>query len=230
LTSDERVQLILGHLAQVSRERQARGADSSLALRAQAIRRFQTERFRQTYVDLLTNPTTRPAAEFFLDELYGTQDFLARDAQFQRIVPSIVKLFSADVAETVALLAELHSLSETLDTRMARELHPGKAVDAETYGVAWRAVGELDLRSRQIDCVGLIGQRLIRYTTHPALGRALRLMRLPARAAKLHDLQAFLERGFDTFGALPDPQGFLATVQGRERRTAATLFTPPQKS
>jgi subtilisin family serine protease len=48
--------------------------------------------------------------------------------------------------------------------------------------------------------VGLVGQALVRYTTHPTLGRMLKMMRLPARAAGLSALQTFLETGFSTFG------------------------------
>jgi hypothetical protein len=225
VNSEERIQHILGYLRSVDRERERRARDPLLAERAQAVRAFQADRLRKTHAALLADPQTRPAARFFLDELYGAQDFFERDRQVQRIVPTLVRLFSADVAETVALMVELHALSEQLDTRMAECLAPGTVSD-EHYARAWRQVGEPALRDRQIDCVKLVGHRLIRYTTHPSLGRALRLMRLPAKAAGLQDLQAFLERGFEAFGGLSDPKGFLQTVQERERRLALALFDP----
>lgn len=208
----------------VHHEREQRRIDPALGERAQAVRRFQAARFRQTYADLLAQPATGEAAHFFLNELYGDQDFLDRDAQFRRIVPALVRLFSDDVVSTVRQLAELHALSEQLDTRMARTLQPGEALDAARYAQAWRHVGEPALRERQILLVGEVGRSLTRYTTHPKLGRALRMMRLPAKAAGLSALQSFLERGFDTFGALPDAAGFLDTIQHRERQLAAQLF------
>lgn len=42
-------------------------------------------------------------------------------------------------------------------------------------------------------------------------------MRAPARAAGLDALHGFLERGFDTFAALREPQTFLDTLATRER-------------
>jgi hypothetical protein len=225
VTSEERIKGILSFLHAVAHERQQRRADPALAARAQEIREYQANRFRRTYQDLLSSPATRMAVHFFLDELYGSQDFLQRDAQFERIVPTIVRLFSADVAQTVSLLAELHALSETLDSRMAQCMPEGLPLNAITYAQAWRQVGEPHLRERQIACVGLIGQSLVRYTTHPALGHALRLMRLPARAAGLKDLQAFLERGFETFGGLSNPQAFIDVIQERERHLAQKLYS-----
>lgn len=217
---------ILAHLDAVNRQRALRASDPALASHAAAVRRFQTERFRTTYQDLLAREPTRAAAGFFLEELYGVHDFVDRDAQFRRIVPAIVRLFSADVVQTVTWLAELHGLSERLDTEMARALPAAGSppVEAEAYGEAWRRVGQPEARERQIALVGQIGRALIRYTRHPALGKALRVMRLPARAAGLHALQAFLERGFDTFGALSDPEAFIETILSRERAIAGKLF------
>ena len=54
----------------------------------------------------------------------------------------------------------------------------------------------------------------------------LKLMRGPAQAAGLSDLQRFLESGFDAFGAMRGASEFLALVAQRERALAAALFEP----
>jgi hypothetical protein len=215
---------ILGHLHTVRQERALREAEPELGQRAQLIRHYQAERLRRTHADLLGQAPTRPAALFFLEQLYGTQDFVERDAQFARIVPAIVRLFSAEVGNTVAHLAELHALSERLDTAMARALPDSGVVSAPAYDMAWRRVGQREQRVRQLDLVHIIGQALQHYTRHPKLGRALKLMRFPARAAGLHALQQFLETGFDTFARLPSPEVFMQTIVMRERREMHRLF------
>ena len=215
---------IVSRLDAVASERRLRAGDATLASRSRAVREYQARRMRQTHADLLASPTTRAAALFFLGELYGEQDFLERDAQFRRVVPALVRLFSAQVVQTVDQLAELHALSERLDTRMAQAFAGEPPLDDARYAQAWRTVGEPGSRTRQIELVGHIGEALVLHTRHPTLGRALRMMRLPARAAGLLSLQGFLERGFDTFAAMPDPQGFLDTVCTREARHAAQLF------
>ena len=194
-----------------------------MAARCTALREWQAARLRRTHADLLNTAATREAAQFFLDQLYGSQDFLDRDVQFARIVPVIARLFSADVRRTVMHLAELHALSETLDTAMALTL-AHTAVNSVCYRQTWLAVGRRNDRERQIELVGLIGKSLMRYTRHPSLGRALRLMRLPAKAAGLNALQRFLETGFATFGALPDPQAFVDALCTAERLEAQQLF------
>jgi hypothetical protein len=54
----------------------------------------------------------------------------------------------------------------------------------------------------------------------------LHMMRGPARAAGLGDLQRFLETGFDTFGAMRGAEAFLGAVQSREQALVDALFDP----
>jgi hypothetical protein len=56
------------------------------------------------------------------------------------------------------------------------------------------------------------------------LRSSLKLMRAPARAAGLEDLQGFLERGFSAFAAMRGASDFLAVVDRRERALMAALF------
>lgn len=214
---------ILGHLQQVEGERRARGAEPALAARAKALKAYQRDRFARTHADLLAHPRYAAAARFFLDDLYGPQDFAERDAQFARIVPALVRLFPHEVVTTVDALAELHALSETLDSAMSRHLGSDE-VDATTYQAAWQATGRAADRSRQVALVVSLGQQLDRYTRNRLLRHSLKLMRGPAKAAGLSSLQSFLERGFDTFGAMGGSTDFLRLIEQRERALMQALF------
>jgi hypothetical protein len=202
-------------LQAVEAERHARDHDRALAARVLALKRYQQARFRLTYADLLASPRYAATAQFFLEELYGPGDFRARDAQFARIVSALVRLFPPDVVDTVQRLAELHALSESLDTQLARHL-PSPGLDADTYALAWRACGNAARRQEQIDLTVAVGKPLLR--------QSLRMMRGPAQLAGLSDLQRFLECGFDTFKAMRGADEFLATVQSREQALAQALF------
>lgn len=188
-----------------------------------ALKAWQQARFRRTYADLLMNPRYAAAARFFLDELYGPHDFSRRDAQFARVVPALVRLFPAEIVHTVATLGELHALSESLDTAMGLEL-PDPAFDDPSYAQAWRRTGRTEDRERQIALTLEVGQALDRYTRKPTLALSLRMMRAPARAAGLSELQGFLESGFDTFAAMRGAEPFLDCIGERERRFAHALF------
>ncbi|MFN9744570.1 MAG: FFLEELY motif protein [Betaproteobacteria bacterium] len=219
---------ILRDLQAVAAERSARAADAALARSADAVKRYQHARFGVTYADLMAQPRYAAAAEFFLTDLYGPADFSDRDDQFGRIVPALVRLFPEHIVDTVAQLAELHALSERLDTAMARQRIAsgvtGPAIGGADYGAWWRAVGEPPSRDRQIGLMVSVGQALDRYTRNRLLRQSLRLMRGPAAAAGLGALQGFLERGFDTFRDMAGAEVFLSTIALRERSLAAQLF------
>jgi hypothetical protein len=214
---------ILDTLHTVDAQRAQRARDPALAERVQAVKHYQHERFQRTYADLLGSPRYGAAARFFLEDLYGPADYSRRDSQFARVVPALVRLFPKEVVHTVLTLGQLHALSETLDTAMGRAVGPG-AVDPAAYTAAWQAVGRPADRERQIGLMREVGDALDGYTRNPLLRRALHLMRAPARLAGLSELQAFLERGFDTFREMRGARPFLDTVVERERALAAELF------
>ncbi|MBS0440972.1 MAG: hypothetical protein JSR38_03405 [Proteobacteria bacterium] len=216
-------QAILSQLAIVRSEREARTADSALGETVRALKAYQQQRFSRTYADLLASSRYAGASRFFLDELYGPQDFSERDAQFARVVPALVRLFPHELVETVAVLARLHALSETLDSTMGRHLL-GRQVDRSTYTEAWQLTGRAEAREEQIRLTLAVGRDLDRLTRKPLLRTTLHLMRGPARAAGLPALQQFLETGFDTFKAMDGAEEFLAIVGARERALAAALF------
>lgn len=218
---DPVAQAILDCLDAVARER-ARRAAEGLEARCTALKAFQQQRFRLAYADLLATPRYAGAARFFLEELYGPRDYRRRDQQFQRIVKPLVRLFPAEVVDTVAQLARLHSLSEGLDTRMTRALPEGFA--PADYVRAWQQVGDEEGRAQQIRLTLGVGRALDVYTRKPLLRGMLHMMRKPAALAGLGELQQFLEAGFDTFKAMGGAASFLDTIQHREEVMAARLF------
>lgn len=215
---------ILADLQRVQAGRESCTRDPLLAQRVMLVKQYQHGRFEHTYADLLADGRYRSAAQFFLDDLYGPHDFVERDAQFARIVPGMVRLFPADVVATVAALSELHALSEGLDLEMARRLVQADVLDATAYRAAWLAVGRPGDRTRQVMLMRQVGDALDRFTRSLLLRKALFAMRGPARALGLAALQAFLERGFDTFGALRGAQPFLDIISKRENQLMARLF------
>lgn len=214
---------ILARLHEVRAERERRAADATLSAAVALVKQFQHARFAHTYADLMAQPRYARATRFFLDDLYGPTDFTQRDEQFARVVPALVRLFPAELVGTVLELAQLHALSERLDTAMGAALAP-VPVDGRAYGQAWRQVGDAAARARQIDLMLAVGTALDRYTRSAFLRHSLRLMRAPAQAAGLGALQGFLESGFDTFKAMNGATTFLSLIEQRERALAARLF------
>ena len=214
---------IVRHLEAVAAERARREAAPELLAKVTALKAFQQARFSHTYADLLASSRYGAASRYFLDELYGPKDFSARDAQFARVAPKIARVFPDQVAETLAILSELHALSEMLDTAMAEQL-ASETIRAADYIAAWQGVGRRADRERQIALTLTIAAQLDRLTRLPFLRNALRLMRGPARAAGLGELQHSLEEGFDTFKAMKGVDEFVALIGEREHELAEALF------
>ena len=214
---------ILTDLARVEAQRSARAVERDWAAQVVALKEYQQSRFRRSYADLLDSPRYAAAARFFLDELYGPRDFSQRDAQFARVVPTLVRLFPHEIVVTVGMLARLHAISEELDSTMARHLGSA-AIDASAYVAAWQATGRPDDRESQIVLTLAVGSERDRLTRKPLLRQTLRWMRGPAHAAGLGALQEFLELGFDTFKAMKGAGEFLSRIGDNERALALALF------
>ncbi len=222
---------IKAQLQSVMDQRARRNSNASLGRRVLLIKAYQHRRFSGTYADLMSQPRYAAATRFFLDDLYGPADFSERDRQFMRIVPAMVRLFPGDIVSTVQRLGALHALSEQLDTAMALAL-ASDTLSAAEYKQAWCTTAPID-REQQISLMLQVGSDLDRYTRKPLLRQSLRVMRGPAAAAGLGDLQRFLEKGFDTFRDMRGANEFLAIIGQRERELAAALFcgaTPAQVS
>lgn len=215
---------ILTHLNAVQAERERRRQSPELHARVQAVKDYQQRRFAATYDDLLANPRYRPAARFFLDELYGPADFSQRDAQFARVVPALVRLFPEEIVATVATLTTLHALSESLDSQMAEQI-ASPDMNATCYASAWQATGRAAERQQQIDLMLSVGSSLDKLTRKPLVRASLLMMRGPARAAGLGELQTLLETGFEAFRCMKGATEFLSTVRQRETDLCAALFS-----
>lgn len=191
------------------------GADPERGARWLTLKRWQSQRLRRTYTDLLASERYREPCEFFLDELYGARDFAKRDEEVQKVVPKLAAYLPARAIETLLLAVELDELSETLDEGVADRLQT--PVTAERYAAAYVQVGSRADRERQIMLVANIGRALDKLARVPMLAPMLAMMKGPAEAWGYAELHHFLNRGFHAFAGMRGAQEFLATIERRER-------------
>lgn len=224
--------IIRESVAVVTELRHRAAADHALAAAVSAIKHYQSLRFRHTYRDLIEGGPYQAAALFFLHELYGDVDYSRRDAQFSRIAGALQRILPKQAVGTAVALARLHALTEELDQQMGHAWASLSALssDAERYARAWKMVDHKEQRGLQLELVLAIGKDLAKLTRTPGLRIVLKMMRGPAQAAGLPDLQRFLETGFDTFAAMGKVKGgavgFLERIHTREAELIAALFDP----
>jgi hypothetical protein len=194
------------------------------------LKEWQAARLAGSYRDLLSSPRHRPAAEFFLSDLYGPKDFRSRDEELARVVPIMVHVLPAKALMTLLEAVKMDTLSESLDTAMVlalRKAGKSKAIDWPAYVAAYRACGRKKDRELQIALIDRIGKTLDRLTRMPLIHFSLKLMNGPAHLAGLGDLHSFLQRGFDAFSYMKGADEFLAIVTERETALMKEMFSNP---
>lgn len=203
--------------------RRAAAADPSLRARRLALRRFQAARMAVTHGDLLAGTDTAPAARFFLEDLYGCHDLTERDANLARIVPTLERMLPEPALRTVTRAIALDALSEHLDGIMATAL--GTRFDDQDYVAAFRELTPSDARMRQLGHVEAVGTSLCHLVGVPMIGATLKMMRGPARVARLLELHEFLERGYQVFKGMRKPEAFVSVVVAREQAIMERIYS-----
>lgn len=188
----------------------------ALALHLSRLKRYQADRLHRSYADLHAQDRYQAAVEFFTDDLYGDEDFSARDADLHRIVPAVARLFPTEAVATLDAALQLHALTETLDMTMC-EHNAALPWKDDTYRAAWQATSDTAPRLKQLSLVLQVGQALDKLVHIPLIGVTLSAMKGPAAVAGLSELHAFLSRGFKAFKALKGANEFLGAIEQRER-------------
>lgn len=192
------------------------------------VRRWQAERLETSFDRFLRDPKRRPAAHFFLSDVYNDHDFSRRDADIARVLPMMQRLLPGTLLTAVADAIELGLLTHAFDLRLARVLQdiaPRRCkLDAVLYAQAYRSAGLPRLRSHQIGLLAHVGLGLGHALRMPGVSMLLKLSRGPARAAGLAELQGFLERGYAAFSQLGDVRVFIVEIEQDEREVARRLF------
>ena len=190
------------------------------------LRRWQSNRLRKSFAEILANPKMRPAGEFFLTDLYADKDFSARDRDAAKILPIMAMILPQTLLQAAVDTIELAVVSQAFDLTMAAAIRPNKKgdIDLQHYIEAYREVGCPRLRRHQIDLIIRVGRNLDAAVQKHGVYKLLKASRTPARLAGLQELQGFLERGFESFAQLGGADEFLEMVADSEYGISERLF------
>jgi hypothetical protein len=198
-------------------------AAPEFAQRLRELRAWQAARLARTYADLRREPRFAAAVDFFLSDLYGTEETTQRDQDLARASRYLKRALPQAALSVLIRAIELDVLSAELDHAMVAALPAGALSDAH-YAVTYRAVGNADSRRRQIDLIVDMAAGLDRLVRHVWIGMAVRAAHLPSHAAGFGVLQDFLERGFAAFRNLHGAAPLLQAIHERETRLMQELF------
>jgi hypothetical protein len=219
---------ILTHLAQARPGHHQAVQSQGLTPEVALLRTWQTGRLSRTYNDFLTSQRFRPAALFFLSDLYAPADFSQRNADLERFYDGLSKALPERALVVLAEGIKLHELTERLDARLAQalveDLGVTDTITEDQYAEGYRICNNYDERLHQIRMIDIVGRGVDHMVRLPFVGIALRLAHTPAHLAGWQELQGFLERGFSAFKHMKGADEFLGTIQSRETRILDRIF------
>lgn len=195
--------------------------------------RWQCDRLGVTYSDYHRTRRYKAALDFFLTDIYGPSDFSQRDNDIERVYPIMVKMLSVTAIESLAQALELHTLSMSLDRKLADVLtgELGLNVDdgpdaltPELYGEAYRICDNYADRERQIGLAVEAASTLEAAVKKKMIYLTVKVARGPAKAAGFGELQSFLERGLAAFKKMKGSHRFLDALAAREKHVLDSLF------
>ena len=164
------------------------------------------------YSEFEESAETAAAIEFVISDLIGT-GVSARDADMSKIIPIMVRLLPAKALRALASAMELNARALEINLNICRELYAGVndpvPVSERDYCDAFRRSTSLDEVHDLIRLTINLGHSLKKLVGSTVLGMTLRAMHHPAHAAGFGAMQDFLEKGYGTFHAIDDVDGFL---------------------
>lgn len=231
ITKNEAGKVLAGYLEEARNLRAARKyaphAEDWPQLKA-----WQSNRLASTHADLLANERYRPAAEFFLSDLYGPKDFSPRDDEMARVLPLMTSMLPVSALVALIDAIRMDALSESLDDDMVKALRSVNSstsaldpISYNSYADAYRRCGRTSDRKLQIALVDKIGRAVETLTRLPMLYTTLKLMRKPAELAGLGNLQSVLQHGFEAFRHMGQADEFLGKLTARENHFMEALIS-----
>jgi len=180
---------------------------------------FQSQRLRRDHADFASEPQYRQIAEFFFQEMYGPNDFSARDEQAQRLY-QFVNLVPGLATRDIKDVLELLELTNRLDDAIAAQLSVLAAAlefDEITYERAYQLCDNYDDRMRQIELSRSTLYNVYRMAHKPLIGAVLQRTQALAQAVGMADIHRFLRLGREAILPVRDIHRFVETILLREQ-------------
>ena len=215
---------IIRHLHGISTMQEI-AAKAGLMTTIRAVQTWQCKRLLVSHHEMYEQKRFKPAVEFFINELYGPNDFSQRDQDIARIVPKMSKFLPEKALQSLASALYLNTLSFELDFELAKQL-VNPEINRDTYADAYIRCDNLAKRQQQIDYIRTLGNDLADVVKMKGISSLLFISRKPAKMAGVIALHEFLEKGFKSFKNLGNVQDFITPVMNKEHQILQQLANP----
>ena len=190
-----------------------------------AVQVWQCKRLLTSHQQMYQQKRFKPAVEFFINELYGPNDFSQRDQDIARVVPKMSKFLPEKALQSLALALHLNTLSFELDLSLAKKLVDTE-INRDSYANAYVDCDDLAKRQQQIDYIRNLGNDLAEVVKIKGISSLLFISRKPAKMAGVLVLHEFLVKGFKAFKNIGDVEDFIIPLVNKEHQIMQQLVNP----
>jgi hypothetical protein len=215
---------IIRHLHGISTMQEI-AENAGLMSTIRAVQAWQCKRLLASHQQMYQQKHFKPGVEFFINELYGPNDFSQRDQDIARIVPKMSKFLPEKALQSLASALHLNTLSFELDFDLAKKLVDTE-INRDTYAKAYTSCDNLVNRQQQIDYIRILGSDLADVVKMRGIASLLFISRKPAKMAGVLALHEFLEKGFTSFKNLGNVEDFIMPIVNKERQIMQQLADP----
>jgi hypothetical protein len=215
---------IIRHLHGISTMQEI-AENAGLMSTIRAVQAWQCKRLLASHQQMYQQKHFKSGVEFFINELYGPNDFSQRDQDIARIVPKMSKFLPEKALQSLASALHLNTLSFELDFDLAKKLVDTE-INRDTYAKAYTSCDNLVNRQQQIDYIRILGSDLADVVKMRGIASLLFISRKPAKMAGVLALHEFLEKGFTSFKNLGNVEDFIMPIVNKERQIMQQLADP----
>lgn len=194
--------------------------NEALKVKLDQVQAWQRARIEKTHADAFGKPKNKLMANYFLNQLYGGDEFKKLAEQLQRIVPKAKKVerfAPASALETGSMAIYASVLAMELDVHLAQWLLAQELpVNEENMLSAYRAVDEGDKRREQLDNLKEVCYRADKYVNSFMIRKAFGMTKRTAYRHNYQPLYDFIDAGFTAMRPLDSVKGFIDPFCARE--------------
>lgn len=194
--------------------------NETLKAKLDQVQAWQRTRIEKTHANAFEKPKNQLMANYFLNQLYGGDEFKKLAEQLQRIVPKAKKVerFAPSTAlETGTMAIYASVLAMELDVHLAEWLlAQDLPVTEENMLSAYRAVDEGDKRREQLENLKEVCYRADKYVNSFMIRKAFGMTKRTAYRHNYQPLYDFIAAGFTAMRPLDSVKGFIDPFCARE--------------
>ena len=195
-----------------------------LAKRLADVQIWQKARMQNTHDAFFSKPEHQLMTAYFMDRLYGADDFKELSFQIRRLIKNakiVEKIIPANALKTGDAGVELARLSIELDQNVAAyllEKYPeNEPLTDEIMRQAYLDLDQAADRLHQMELLSLLGEKLDLYVRSRMVKTAFKMSKKLAYHYKVDPIYEFIDEGFKAMEPLDSAKTFVDTFTSKER-------------